>query len=399
MLIKEREGFTDRQTVEAIQENPYLQFFIGLEEFTQDRPFDASLMVDFRKRFGEEGMQRIAEAIALASLSPAEDPPGSDDQGEDDPSPPNRGKLIADATCAPADIRYPTDVSLLNEDREKTDTLIDRLHQPLKGKQPRPRTYRVKARRQFVAFIKQKSPRKNKVRQANRQQLGHLKRNLQAIDRLLETPESLPLSQLSCQEYQNLLVCRELYRQQQQMYDHKTQRVDDRIVIDGRAVNAPLGEVLRPWSGLPLVALGAFTMRRAIVFISHMSVRSRGVKRGVIPSLGRSSRSAWSMVFRLSVGSVGITLTSPKISSDRSRPTGVVSASIPRVHTSTRSIARAPIGLTARSTVSASVDHRWAENRSRFPKQRRSKRKPMKRFAIRSKGSSAKANADSVWDE
>ena len=107
LLIKEREGFTDRQTVEAIQENPYLQFFIGLEEFTQDRPFDASLMVDFRKRFGEEGMQRIGEAIALASL-----PQETDDQDQDleDNTPAedkseknNRGKLIADATCAPAD--------------------------------------------------------------------------------------------------------------------------------------------------------------------------------------------------------------------------------------------------------------------------------------------------------
>ncbi len=51
LIIKERLDLTDRETVEAIQENPYLQFFIGLEEFTQENPFDASLMVDFRKRF------------------------------------------------------------------------------------------------------------------------------------------------------------------------------------------------------------------------------------------------------------------------------------------------------------------------------------------------------------
>ena len=231
LLIKEREGFTDRQTVAAIQENPYLQFFIGLQEFTQDKPFDASLMVGFRKRFGEQGMQRIAEAIALASL-PQEEVQNDDSSGDDssEDTRPNRGKLIADATCAPADIRYPTDTSLLNEAREKTDTLIDRLHQPLIGKQPRPRTYRRKARRQFVAFIKQKSPRRNKIRQANRQQLGYLKRNLNAIDRLLAHPEALPLTQLSCLEYKHLLVCRELYRQQQQMYDQKTQRIDDRIV-------------------------------------------------------------------------------------------------------------------------------------------------------------------------
>lgn len=235
LLVKERCGLTDRETVEAIQENPYLQFFIGLEEFTQEKPFDASLMVDFRKRFGEEGMQRISEAIALASLPEDTKENQNDDQGEtprtDSPTTTaNRGKLLADATCAPADMRYPTDVSLLNEAREKTDGLIDRLHQPLVGQQPRPRTYRQKARRQFVAFVKRKKPSRNKIRQANRQQLGYLKRNLQAIDRLLEHPEALPFRELSRREYINLLVCRELYRQQQQMYDQRTQRIDDRIV-------------------------------------------------------------------------------------------------------------------------------------------------------------------------
>ena len=48
LLIKEREGLTDRGTVETIQENPYMQFFIGLHEFTEEPAFDASLMVDFR---------------------------------------------------------------------------------------------------------------------------------------------------------------------------------------------------------------------------------------------------------------------------------------------------------------------------------------------------------------
>ncbi len=244
LLIKERLGLTDRETVEAIRENPYLQFFIGLEEFTLEKPFDASTMVDFRKRFGEQGMRQIAEAIALAALPGAESTDNNtedeshqddnDSRGSTNSNSPtatdNRGKLIVDATCAPADIRYPTDISLLNEARDKTDAIIDRLHEPLVGQQPRPRTYRVKARRQFVAFVKQKKPGKNKIRQANRQQLGYLRRNLQAIDRLLDNPGALPLTELSPREYKNLLVCRELYRQQQQMYDQRTQRVGDRIV-------------------------------------------------------------------------------------------------------------------------------------------------------------------------
>lgn len=254
LLVKERLGLTDRETVETIRENPYLQFFIGLEEFTADQPFDASLMVDFRKRFGEAGLQRLTEAIAFASLPCTESIHGTDDEDgsteRDKPEEPKneqrsveencveasgttdspRGKLIVDATCAPADIRYPTDVSLLNEAREKTDAIIDKLHEPLVGKVPRPRTYRVKARRQFVAFVQRKQPSPGKVRQAQKRQLGFLARNLRAIDHLLETEGAASLADLSRREYKNLLVCREVCRQQRQMLDQRKCRIDDRIV-------------------------------------------------------------------------------------------------------------------------------------------------------------------------
>lgn len=254
LLVKERLGLTDRETVEAIQENPYLQFFIGKEEFEHVRPFDASLMVDFRKRFGEEGLSRISEAIALATISQAtecdaaspsepthhnEPPPGDgnslaakETSADTKPvaGPANCGKLIVDATCAPADIRYPTDVSLLNEAREKTEELIDELHAPQVGRTARPRTYRVKARRAFVAFVRQKKPSRKAIRRATRQQLAFLHRNLKQIDLLLDNSQALPLAGLSRRLYRNLLVCREVYRQQLHMYRADARRIDDRIV-------------------------------------------------------------------------------------------------------------------------------------------------------------------------
>ena len=48
-------------------------------------------------------MQQLAEAIALASLSESQLLP-TESETEDGSEPPvNRGKMIADATCAPAD--------------------------------------------------------------------------------------------------------------------------------------------------------------------------------------------------------------------------------------------------------------------------------------------------------
>jgi len=49
LIIKTRMGLTDEELVEQIKENPYLQFFIGLEAFQYSAPFDPSMMVYFRK--------------------------------------------------------------------------------------------------------------------------------------------------------------------------------------------------------------------------------------------------------------------------------------------------------------------------------------------------------------
>jgi len=93
---------------------------------------------------------------------------------------------LIDATCTPADIRYPTDLSLLNEAREVTEKLIDAMHPPVRdGFGAKPRTHRRKAREQFLAVAKKKRPRINKISKAIKQQLAHLERNLTSIAALI----------------------------------------------------------------------------------------------------------------------------------------------------------------------------------------------------------------------
>ncbi|HYH04028.1 MAG TPA: transglycosylase domain-containing protein, partial [Bacillota bacterium] len=50
LIIKEKYGFTDRETIDQIRENPYLQYFIGLQQFTGELPFDVTTMADFRRK-------------------------------------------------------------------------------------------------------------------------------------------------------------------------------------------------------------------------------------------------------------------------------------------------------------------------------------------------------------
>ena len=56
-------SISDEETVEQIRENPYLQYFIGLEGFQAQAPFASSLLVEIRKRMGQAVFDEFHEAI------------------------------------------------------------------------------------------------------------------------------------------------------------------------------------------------------------------------------------------------------------------------------------------------------------------------------------------------
>ena len=63
IFIKEFCHFTDESTVQNIQENSYMQYFLGLREFRTEPLFDPSMMVHFRKRFPVEEVAKINEYV------------------------------------------------------------------------------------------------------------------------------------------------------------------------------------------------------------------------------------------------------------------------------------------------------------------------------------------------
>ena len=129
LLVKEFLGLSDRGVVEAVSENPYLQYFLGFKSFQTTPPFNASLMTHFRKRFPAEVINRFNGKIielGRADRDPDDDPPPDDGgaasskDGEEE----NSGTILMDATCAPADIKYPTDLNLVNDARELSEAII-----------------------------------------------------------------------------------------------------------------------------------------------------------------------------------------------------------------------------------------------------------------------------------
>ena len=129
LIIKERLGVSDDECVEQIRENPYLQYFCGLKAFSSESPFHPTMMVHFRKRFPADVVSEINDAIVAKAREKATKKQEKEKDGDDDETPPseppNKGKLLLDATCTPADISFPTDLRLLGTAREKTEKIID----------------------------------------------------------------------------------------------------------------------------------------------------------------------------------------------------------------------------------------------------------------------------------
>jgi hypothetical protein len=267
VIIKHKLCLSDRETVAQLQENPYLQYFVGLPGYQQAAPFAPSLLVEVRKRMGQGVFDAFHASIleALERNKPTkgspraqavrshddDEPPGAAAQDESpaeaDAEPARQGKLILDATVAPQAIRYPTDLSLLNEAREFTEQIIDVLyaHSALERK---PRTYRQRARREYLAVAKLKRASAKVRRRGIKQQLQYLRRNLGHIETLLASwPQGvrLPLPGWLLRRY---WVIPHLYAQQREMYERKARRCDRRIVSISQPHVRPIvrGKVDRP---------------------------------------------------------------------------------------------------------------------------------------------------------
>ncbi len=59
LIIQEKLGVTDRETVEQIKENFYLQYFIGMSAYSNEAPFEPSMLVHFRKRIEQNLLNQV----------------------------------------------------------------------------------------------------------------------------------------------------------------------------------------------------------------------------------------------------------------------------------------------------------------------------------------------------
>ena len=98
LILKHLRNVSDEMVVFQWSENAYYQYFCGGLEFMPKQPCDASELVHFRNRIGEEGMELIlAESIRI----------NTDHDNED-----HFDTAFIDSTVQEKNITYPTDAKL-----------------------------------------------------------------------------------------------------------------------------------------------------------------------------------------------------------------------------------------------------------------------------------------------
>ncbi|MEO6231998.1 MAG: IS5 family transposase [Ferruginibacter sp.] len=257
VIIKHLLSLTDRETILQIEENVFMQYFLGYSSFTNEAPFSPSLFVEIRERLSLGIVNSISDIIVAHGFElEQKSNPLSKEKNNDDTlsttnkenneaekpveaissltektSLPNQGKLLMDATVAPQNITFPTDLKLLNEAREKSEQLIDKLYQPILHGKIKVRTYRNIARKAFLNTAKKKSKTNKEIYKANGSQLRYLKRNLGHINDLkaayVSNGLAIPLKQ---REEEYITVMTIVYEQQSAMHQTRTKSIPNRIV-------------------------------------------------------------------------------------------------------------------------------------------------------------------------
>jgi hypothetical protein len=230
LIVKHKLGLDDRGTIEMISENLYLQYFCGLKEFTTHPVFDPSLFVDIRKRMGGKEFDAFnGIVIKSAETKKPHQARIKTKKKDDDMSPPkNKGTLKVDASVADQEITFPTDMKLLSECRENLERMIDLLFVSSHGA-VKPRTYRRKARKEFLDMAKKKNKSRKVIRKGVKQQLQYVRRNLKTVDKLL-SGEGNKILRLSKRDRQLLETIQKVFEQQKFMFDTKTHKCQQRIV-------------------------------------------------------------------------------------------------------------------------------------------------------------------------
>ncbi len=246
LIIKHKMNLSDEETILAIQENPYMQYFVGLSEFTDQPIFDSSLFVTIRKRLGTTDFNDMSVSLLELQLqleksrsagkkSDSEDEGGGqvdvDDQDPtfvDNQGRVHAGSLKMDATCSDAEVRYPTDIDLLHDGCKVINRYIDKL---CKGfSLIHPVTYYKEAHAAFHQVIKHRKKSKKMIHRAKSLLLTYLIRDIRSFTQLIAINGTQLFYSLKRYEQRTVKAIITMFHQQDEMFKSGVKSCANRII-------------------------------------------------------------------------------------------------------------------------------------------------------------------------
>ena len=225
LIIKHKMNLSDEDTINIIQENPYMQYMLGLSEFTSKPVFDPSLFVTIRKRLQVEDFNRFTESLMKCKRTDSQDDADADNNDDETT---HGGTLKVDATCSDAEVRYPTDLDLLHDGCEVVERIIDRFCK-LADIQ-RPDTHMKKIHKRYAKTVKKKVKPNKDLKECRRYLIVHLSRNIRTCMDLMAHHSTDRFNALNERDKRLFFITIKMLEQQKWMSDNNVHSCKDRII-------------------------------------------------------------------------------------------------------------------------------------------------------------------------
>ena len=171
LIVKHNLGLSGDETIQIIRENPYIQYFLGIKEFTYNPIFDSGLFPSILKRLGINTFNAMHKEIIEKALNISVKN--------------NRKGLIVASKEKDHITNFKSNLRLLSEARIAGEEIIDALCIAFNHK-PKPTTYRQRAFSQSTLALDEMAPTLKENKKAIGRQINYLKRDIKNIHKLLD---------------------------------------------------------------------------------------------------------------------------------------------------------------------------------------------------------------------
>ena len=227
LIVKHKLGFTGDETIQIIRENPYIQYFLGIKEFTNEPIFDSGLFTSILKRLGIDTFNQMQKDIIEKALNIQ-----------------LKSKRHGLMFAIPSNghlSNFSNNLTLLSNARSSCEEIIDILCKEFNHKTIA-LGYRTKASNEYAAAIDESNHTLKENKKAIGRQLSFLKRRIKSIQKLLDiytgkiAPDKFTLIKsaytfpIPCSYLNQFWIIQHVFEQQQKMHRTGKKSCSDRII-------------------------------------------------------------------------------------------------------------------------------------------------------------------------